>query len=309
MNVLSQISELSTLPGPLHLAIGVFDGLHIGHQKVIQTAIDAAEKSGGTAAVMTFDPHPICIVCPDRAPRLLASLHHKIQLLESFGIEHLLVQTFDQEFSERSADNFVDQLVAAAQPLSKICVGSDWRFGQHRQGDCDFLRAKGALHGFTVDGIEPVHCDQHEVISSTRIRAAIQTRDFATAKRLLGREYTVLGKVIQGRQLGRTIGFPTANLKVFNEELPPKGVYAVEAKMPDGTLQRGVANLGVRPTIEGTEARLLLEVHLFDFSQDIYDLEIEIFFRKFLREEKKFESLDALKAQIAQDAAAAKASM
>lgn len=306
MNILSQISDLRNLPGPLHLAIGVFDGLHTGHRKVIETAIHGAQESGGTALVMTFDPHPVRVICPDRSPRLLASLRHKLHLLHSIGIRHVLVQTFTKDFAEVTAEDFIAQLVEAGQPLRQICVGRDWRFGKERKGDHHLLQSEGEKHQFTVSAIAPVKCGDGSVISSTRIRHAIQLGDFESARQLLGRDYTVLGEVIEGRKLGRTIGFPTANLRVFNEELPPSGVYAVEALLTNGKTRKGIANLGYRPTIEGESKRRLLEVHLFDFDQDIYGQELEIRFGKFIRPEKKFDSLDSLKSQIAQDVLAAR---
>lgn len=306
MNVLRQISELRSLPGPLHLAIGVFDGVHPGHRKVIQTALEGAAENGGSAVVMTFDPHPVRVLCPERAPRLLASLTHKMRLLADIGVENVLVQTFDTAFASLSAEDFIARLVAAAQPLRQICVGRDWRFGAGRSGDYSMLKEAGAEYGFAVDAIESVTCASGEVISSTRIREAIQAGDFAAAREALGRDYTVVGVVVEGLRLGRTIGFPTANLRVFNEELPPVGVYAVEVRLDDGLVRHGVANLGFRPTVEGTDARLLLEVHLFDFDDDLYGREMEIWFRQFIRPEQKFDSFEALKAQIAEDATAAR---
>ncbi len=301
MNVITDIAELSSLKGPLHLAVGVFDGVHLGHRAVILRALEGALKSGGTAVVLTFDPHPASVLRPGRHPRLLASLRHKCRLIAALGIEQLLVLTFDDEFATIEANAFVERLVLAGRPLVEICVGADWRFGNGRTGNAELLEALGRKHGFALAAIPAVTTPAGEIVSSTRVREVIQRGDLDHASVLLGRDYTVLGEVVEGRKLGRTLGFPTANLRVFNEELPPNGVYAIRAEYR-GRLFPGVGNLGVRPTVEGAAAKRLLEVHLFDFTDSIYGEELEVHFVRPLRPEKKFESLDALKAQITRDA-------
>jgi riboflavin kinase / FMN adenylyltransferase len=298
------IEALSSLTGPVHLAIGVFDGLHLGHQEVIRQARVAAEQDGGTAVVVTFDPHPIRVLRPTESPRLLTSTRHKEIILLRLGIRHLLEIPFDAAFAAQTAESFVERLQAACQQLASISVGADWAFGKARQGNVQMLQALGEKHRFTVNGVPRV-CIDGEAISSTRIRAAVEAGDFAQARQLLGREYAVLGTVVQGRQIGRKIGFPTANLSIQAEQLPPVGVYAVRANLKDELLP-GVANLGYRPTVSSEERERVLEVHLLDFDRDIYDQELEVKFVERLREELRLPSLEALKEQIARDSAKAR---
>ncbi|MEM7145183.1 MAG: bifunctional riboflavin kinase/FAD synthetase [Verrucomicrobiota bacterium] len=306
MEILRRIDELRGVPGPICLAIGVFDGVHLGHQAVIRSAVESARAAGeGNAVVVTFDPHPIRVLRPDDAPRLLTATRHKIELLKRLlGVEYLLVVPFDEAFSRWPAERFIEALGGACEPLRQISVGEKWSFGYRRAGDLKLLKEVGERDGFEVCGVEPVAVDG-EVVSSSAIRLAVQEGDFGRAARLLGREYTVLGTVIEGRKLGRELGFPTANLTVHNEEFPPLGVYAVTVTL-DGREVRGVGNLGHRPTVEGGEVKRMLEVHLFDVDEDLYGKDLEVQFSCYLRAEEKFESLDALKAQIGRDVAAAR---
>lgn len=308
MEILTDIADLGRVRGPLHLAIGVFDGLHRGHQAVVEAARRSADESGGAVVVVTFDPHPIELLSPENVPRLLTASAHKLHLLERhLGVRHALVVPFTREFAEQTGAQFVESLLAAAPPdgLARICVGRDWQFGKGRSGDIALLESLGERFGFEVSGVEMVEV-RGMPVSSTRIREAIAAGDFAVASALLGRVYTVFGTVIRGRQLGRTIGFPTANLTVHSEQLPPTGVYAVRAT-GSGDSWEGVANLGYRPTVEGGEVKRLLEVHLFGLESEIYGEDLEVEFVEFIRPEQKFEGLEALKAQIQEDAAAARA--
>ncbi len=305
MQVLRSIPELSALPGPLFTAIGVFDGVHLGHQAVISTSAAHARAAGGTPVVVTFDPHPARVLRPEKAPHLLTATQHKIALIRELGVAHLLVVKFDRAFAATPPDEFVRQLVTQANPLREICVGHEWSFGKNRAGNLTLLQQLGAEHHFDVVGIKPVTVNG-TVVSSTAIRLAVENGDFARAAEMLGREYTILGTVKRGAQLGRTLGFPTANLSAHSEQFPPNGVYVAEAKL-DGAVLRGVANLGYRPTIaDGTPDRLL-ELHLFDLNRDIYGEDVEVRFVRYLRPEQKFGSLDELKAQIARDVEAARA--
>ncbi len=308
MDLIRDIGDLQRIPGPLHLAIGVFDGVHLGHAAVIDAARESAESIGGTVVVVTFDPHPIEVLSPRNAPRLLTASRHKIMILErNLGVEHVLVVSFDRDFAEQSGEDFVMSLLDSAprEGIARICVGETWKFGKARSGDFELLEKLGAENGFAVTGVETVEADGLRV-SSTRIREAVGAGDFAIAASLLGREYTVFGTVIEGRKLGRTIGFPTANLTVHHEQLPPTGVYAVMATGA-GDSWNGVANLGYRPTVEGGKLKRLLEVHLFGLEHDIYGQDIEVEFVEFIRPEKKFEGLEELKAQIQRDAEEARA--
>jgi riboflavin kinase / FMN adenylyltransferase len=299
VKILRSISDLSALPGPLFLAIGVFDGVHLGHQAVISTSARHAKEENGTPVVVTFDPHPVKVLRPDSAPHLLTATQHKIALIRDLGVAHLLVLHFDRAFAATSPEDFVRQLVENAKPLREICVGHEWSFGKGRAGNLALLKNLGQAHDFNVIGVATVQVNG-EVVSSTAIRRAVEEGNLVKATQMLGREYTILGTVIRGEQLGRKLGFPTANLSAHSEQFPPSGVYVVEARMT-GRLYRGVANLGFRPTVAEGKPERLLELHLFDLDREIYGEELDVRFLRYLRPEQKFADLDALKGQIAAD--------
>jgi riboflavin kinase/FMN adenylyltransferase len=304
MRVLRSIPELTQIPGPVFLAIGVFDGVHLGHQAVISTAARHAADAGGTAVVVTFDPHPAKILRPQESPRLLTATQHKIALIRALGVSHLLVLTFDRELASTAPEDFVRQLVAAARPLREVCVGQEWSFGKKRAGNLALLKELGAELDFDVVGVEPV-TSNGTIVSSTAIRKAVEGGDFATAARMLGRDYTILGTVEEGKHLGRSLGFPTANLSAHSEQFPPNGVYAAEGLLGGKTV-RGVVNLGLRPTVADGAPQRVLEFHLFDIDRDLYGEDIELRFLRYLRPERKFENLAALREQIGQDVATAR---
>ena len=304
MQVLRSISELSRLPGPLFLAIGVFDGVHLGHQAVISTSARHAREAGGTPVVMTFDPHPVKVLRPNHAPHLLTATQHKTALIRDLGVDHLLVQHFDRQFAATPPEEFVQQLVTHAKPLREICVGHEWSFGQGRAGNLALLKQLGTTYDFDVVGVQAVTVNG-EVVSSTAIRRAVADGDLIKATQMLGREYTIVGAVKTGEKLGRKLGFPTANLSAHSEQFPPNGVYVAEARLA-GALYRGVANLGYRPTVSAGKQERLLELHLFDLNRDIYGEEVEVRFVRYLRPEQKFENLETLAAQIARDVAEAR---
>lgn len=302
MLILHRLEELPQLGAPLHLALGVFDGVHIGHQEVISRAVRAAAKSGGLAGVITFDPHPIRVIAPEKAPTsLLATLAHKAKIVGELGVELFVPLHFDKAFAAMEGADFIEKLTAAR--IATIAVGEDWRFGHNRSGDVALLANEAAARGFRLEAVPPVMLDG-ERVSSTRIRQAIRDGNLEAARRMLGRRYSVSGTVVEGKRLGRTIGFPTANISTGDAQLPPDGVWVVRAILADGRKVCGVANLGVRPTVQG-ESRSL-EVHLFDFSSDLYGQQCEVEFEKMLRPEMKFPSLDALRIQIHEDTVAAK---
>ena len=282
---------------PLHLALGVFDGVHLGHQAVIAAARQRAGALGGSCGVVTFDPHPIRVLAPERAPRqLLASLEHKARLLGRLDMAFLLALEFNRALAEMSAEDFLQWLVCETN-IATLAVGEDWRFGKARQGDVALLRQAGAARGFEVVSVAPVMHDG-ERISSTRIRQTIRDGAMNRAAEMLGRSYSVEGVVAEGRQLGRTLGFPTANVVLGEEQLPPDGVWAVRGFLEEQSWN-GVANLGNRPTVDG--ANHTLEVHLFNYSGDLYGRRLEVDFVHHLRDERKFASLDELRAQITVD--------
>ena len=290
------IEELARAEGPHHLALGVFDGVHLGHQAVIAQALAGRDRAGGTCGVLTFDPYPIRVLFPEKAPRrLLASLDHKAEILATMGVDFLLALPFDRERAAQEAEDFIREIASAG--VTTLAVGDDWRFGKRRLGDVRLLSRFSEELGFSLAALPPVMMDG-ERISSTRIRQAIRDGNLDAAARMLGRPYTVEGRVVEGRKLGRQIGFPTANVERGEEQFPPDGVWVVRARVGSGC-RDGVANLGVRPTVDGEDR--VLEVHLFDFSGDLYGEILEVEFVKFLRGERKFESLEALKAQISRD--------
>lgn len=291
---IDKLEELAAQDGPLHLALGVFDGVHLGHRAVIARPVEAARKGAGKAFVVTFDPHPIRVIAPEKASAsLLATLDEKAAVVRALGVDGLLVIHFDMAFSKMDAEEFVRKLLAA--DVRTIAVGEDWRFGSKRSGDVAMLRRMGCELGFKLEAVPPVMWDG-ERISSTRIRQAIRDGNFDAVEEMLGRPYELSGTVIEGRKLGRGLGFPTANLRLGERQTPRDGVWAVRG---NGQWE-GVANLGTRPTVDGSER--LLEVHLFDFSGDLYGMELRVSFGKFLRAERKFDSVDELRQQIGKDA-------
>jgi riboflavin kinase / FMN adenylyltransferase len=299
MEILRLISQLNQLRGPLFLAIGVFDGVHRGHQAVISTSAQHAHAAEGTSVVVTFDPHPAKVLRPRDAPHLLTATQHKIALIRALGVSHLLIIEFNREFAATSPEDFVQQLVKHSKPLREICVGHEWSFGKDRRGNLDLLKKLGARFDFNVVGIPPVMI-HGAVVSSTAIRQAVEAGSLAKTAEMLGREYTILGAVTRGSQLGRKIGFPTANLSAHSEQFPPNGVYLAEAWF-EGVLYHGVVNLGYRPTVSGGKSQRLLEIHLLDFERDIYGEDLEVRFVRYLRPERKFESVEALARQINAD--------
>lgn len=302
MLIRTRLEDLASISQPLHLALGVFDGVHAGHQEVIGRAVQAAKREGGLAGLLTFDPHPIRVIAPGKAPTsLLATLDHKAAIVGKLGVGLFIPLHFDAAMAAMDATDFIERLTAA--PVRTIAVGEDWRFGRNRSGDVPFLQRESEKRGFHLEAVAPVMFDGDR-ISSTRIRQAIHDGNLAAAQDMLGRPYSVCGNVVKGEQLGRKLGFPTANIATRDLQLPPDGVWAVRVSDDHGHDWDAVANLGVRPTVGGEKR--LLEVHLFGFSGDLYGHELDVRFEKKLRDEMKFPSLDALKSQIETDALAAR---
>ena len=284
MNILSTFDELSSLPGPVALAIGMFDGVHLGHREVIRGALDFAERHGGTAVVLTFDPHPLQVLRPEAAPRLLCSMRHKVRLLASLGVEHTLLFPFDRATAKMSARDFVGSLVRASRPLGLVSVGRSWSFGSGREGNIEKLAELGREYGFDVNAVPDIHA-VGGIVSSTRVREAVRAADFVKAGILLGRNYTVLGKIAEGMPPGRQSGAPTANIVVENEELPPNGVYAVSVQSPSFAPPSlpWVAKLDLPSTLEIGAADGALQAHPFEFAAELYGCEMEVAFVKRLK--------------------------
>lgn len=304
LRIIHSPEELGEFDESLHLALGVFDGVHLGHQTVIAGVVGAAKKSSGKAGVVTFSPHPIQLLAPTKAPkRILASLEHKAAIMKEEGVDFLLVLNFTHELASLEPEEFMEKLLRNGN-IKTISVGEDWLFGKARRGNAKLLSGMSEQQGFDLVAVPPVMY-KGDRVSSTRIRQAILDGNILAASEMLGRPYTVFGEVVKGRMLGRTIGFPTANVVVQNEQLPPSGVWAVKACIDDEWV-KGIANLGVRPTVEDANTQRLLEVFLFDFDQDLYGKIIETRFEYFVRPEKKFESIEALTTQIQKDVASVK---
>jgi len=299
-------SAIELTPGnrKVCLAIGFFDGVHLGHQQIIRQTITDARKHGALALVLTFDQHPNTIVAPARVPPLIYSLSQKLRAIESLGPEATLLIHFDKPFSQKTGETFIRELAAAWSGIQSICVGANFTFGHKRGGNVELLKKLGAELKFSVHGMAAVSLDGRTV-SSTRIREAIRAGDLDAASQMLGRAYSIAGRVVEGDKLGHKLSFPTANIDPTGLALPPGGVYAIHA-IVSGKTHRAVLNIGTRPTLNNPAPSLRIEAHLLDFNEDIYGQELEIVFAEKLRDEQKFPSLDELKAQIARDIAQAK---
>jgi riboflavin kinase/FMN adenylyltransferase len=292
------------VPDATALAIGNFDGVHLGHGALVGRLGELARAAGLPPTVLTFEPHPREFFAPASAPARLTTLREKLELLGEAGIAQVMVCRFNAAFAALSAGEFIDRVLVQGLKVRHLIIGDDFRFGKGRAGDFALLQAAGARHGFAVEAMGSVTVDG-ERVSSSGVRRALAAGDMEHAARLLGRPYIIDGQVTRGQQLGRQWGFPTANLRIKHNPLPMTGVFAVEVGGLGGQPLPGVANLGVRPTVGGT--RPLLEVHLFDFDRDIYGAHISVRFAHKLRDEQRFPNFDALKAQIAADAVAARA--
>jgi riboflavin kinase/FMN adenylyltransferase len=305
MIILKAIGELSSLKGPIVLAAGTFDGVHLGHQALIRRAMEEAASCGGTAVVMTFDRHPAALLRPEKAPKLLTRNDAKIALLDGMGVQALLMLPFTSELASVTARDFIASLVSSASPLRAVCVGREWFFGKGGEGNVALLKELGVAHNFSVIQIDPVMAEDSP-ISSTRIRTAVVSGNLNEAATCLGRPFLLSGKVVSGAGLGSKIGFPTANLEIEGMQLPPNGVYAVRVTT-EGLQLSGVCNIGVRPTVDTDSTKRTLEVHLFDVSRDFVGKEFSVEFVKFLRAEHKFSGVEELKGQIVKDCESARA--
>ncbi len=299
MKLIHSASELKPDNRKVCLGIGFFDGVHLGHQQIIRQAIADARQRHCVALVITFDQHPNTVVAPARVPQLIYSLPQKLRAIESLGPDATLLIHFNKEFSEKTGETFIRELAGAWSGIQSICVGANFVFGHKRGGNVQLLTRLGSELRFSVHGMAAVSLDG-EAVSSTRIRKAIRDGELDLAGQMLGRAYSISGRVVPGDKLGRQIGFPTANLDATRLALPPNGVYSVHAVLR-GHIQPAVLNIGTRPTLGHAEPPLRVEAHLLNFSGELYGEELEIIFGEKLRDERKFASVDKLKAQIAKD--------
>jgi riboflavin kinase / FMN adenylyltransferase len=280
------------------LALGNFDGLHRGHLKIIERVRRGAAEHGGTAMAMTFDPHPPRVVRPDKAPPLLMTKTQRLEALHRAGIACVAVVRFTHELSEWDPETFVRTVLAEWLRVSEVWVGANFLFGHGRSGNFSLLRTLGQRHGFRADKIDAVRYKDF-VVSSTRIRRLVAEARMDEAGALLGHPYYVDGTIVEGRKRGTTIGFPTANMVTDNELIPPHGVYATTTII-DGVVHAGLTNIGVRPTFDETETTI--ETHLLRYSGDLYGHRVRLSFVQRLRDERRFDSVEALRAQIEADA-------
>lgn len=304
MRIIHAASELNPQGRKVCLAIGFFDGVHLGHQQIIRQTIADATQQGSVALVVTFDRHPSSVVAPQRVPPLIYSLPQKLRVIGALGAEALLLIHFDKAFSEQSGEGFIRQLAGDLGRIQSLCVGSNFTFGHKRGGNVALLKTLGEELKFTVHGMAAVSLDGR-VVSSTRIRESVRGGNLDAASQMMGRPYAIAGVVVRGDQLGRQLGFPTANLAVAGLALPPTGVYRVQALI-GGKSHRAVVNIGSRPTVAAGAPELRVEAHVLDFQAEIYGEEMEIVFGEKLREEQKFPSVAELKEQIARDVARAR---
>lgn len=302
-----RLSSREAVPDALRggiIALGNFDGFHLGHQAVVAEAVRWARAQGVPAIIATFDPHPVRHFAPDSPPFRLTTLDQRERLFAAAGADAMLVFHFDSALAATSAQDFITQLLITRFGAQGVVTGEDFTFGHKRQGNIAMLQDWGARHGLTARAIGPV-LDQGQPVSSSRIRIALQHGDCGEAARLLTRPFTVEGPVIHGDKNGRKLGFPTANIDMGNYLRPLYGIYAVRGRLADGRVLDGAANIGIRPTFDPPKE--LLEPHFFDFAEDLYGQIIEVEFHAFLRGEAKYDGLDALMIQIAKDCDAARA--
>jgi len=281
------------------VAIGNFDGLHLGHQAILATLTQCGREADLPAAVLTFEPHPREYFAPAQAPARLMRMRDKMEALEASGISAMRVLRFDAALAGMEADTFVDEVLVRAMRAKRVVIGRGFRFGRGRGGDVASLKRAGATRGFAVVEVEPYR-DAVGVVSSTRVRAALAAGRLDEAQSLLGRDFRICGRVISGQQLGRRLGFPTANIRLYRRVSPVAGIFAVRVSGAGLERRDAVASVGTRPTVGGTE--WLLEVHVFDFEGDLYRQRLDVDFVAKLRGELKFDNLESLADEMRRDA-------
>jgi riboflavin kinase/FMN adenylyltransferase len=298
MQILRHFPEHADVP--CALAIGNFDGMHVGHQAILKRLTEAAKAQGMMSSVLTFEPHPREFFKPQEAPVRLASMREKLELFAEHGVERAIVCQFDSAFAAMSVRNFIEDILRKSLDARLILVGEDFRFGANRMGNVQSLRDAGCC----VENLPDVEID-HVRVSSTAVRQALAAGDLTQAKRLLGRDYSISGHVVHGDKVGRQLGYPTANVQMHHDKPPLTGIYAVKLGGLENKDLPGVASLGFRPTVKNN-GKPTLEVHLFDFDGDLYGRHVQVKFLQKIRDEEKFPDLETLKRQIALDEQAAR---
>jgi len=283
------------------VTVGTFDGLHLGHQKIIRRMIELAKENNGETILVTFDPHPRLVVNSNsKEIKFINTQKRKFELLDKLGIDHLIIIPFTKEFAKTSSENFIKDYLIEHIGVKKLIVGYDHHFGRNREGNYQKLHQLGKKYGFDVEEISAQYINEDIAVSSTKIRNALMDGDAQLANKMLGYEYSITGIVVEGNKIGRTIGFPTANIEIEDKYklIAAGGVYACKVLI-DGEIFMGMGNIGTRPTV-GING-LVTEVHIFDFDKDIYDEEITIYFLDRIRDEQKFNNLEELKSQLEHD--------
>lgn len=299
MKIYQQLTDFH----PPHFSVvtsGTFDGVHLGHQKILRRLQELAARKQGETVLLTYWPHPRLILQPeDKSLRLLTTLSEKVKLLEEMGVDHLIILPFTKELSQMSSEEFIRDILVDKIQTKTLVIGYDHKFGKNREGSFEYLQSHSHLFGFAIEEISRQDVDDLGV-SSTKIRTALAQGDISTANKYLGRPYDLSGQVVKGQQIGRSLGFPTANIQIAEDYklLPRDGAYAVHAEV-HSIRYKAILNIGDRPTVDGQKKTI--EAHLIDFEGDLYGQELRVYFQEFLREEKKFESLDALKNQLVVD--------
>lgn len=298
MKIYKDIADIGSIRNSV-VTVGTFDGVHVGHQMVIAKVVEAARKIDGESVLITFEPHPRKVVQPGYDLKLILSMDERVKLFEELGIDHLFIIHFTKEFSQLSSEQFLRKYIFDPIHPAKLIIGYDHQFGKDRKGDIHFLRQMSAKHGFNVEQVEMEDLAGAPV-SSTRIRDSIKKGDMKMASQLLGFHYSISGTVVKGNQIGRTLGFPTANIHPDEPEklIPYYGVYASLVDY-NGTLYHGMSNIGIRPTLD--EHHLTIEVNIFDFNKEIYGERLRLFFVEHTRDEKRFRDLDLLRRRLVID--------
>ena len=284
--------------------IGNFDGLHCGHQAIIERLKTIAEQKGCQSTLITFEPYPQELLRPDPAIARLTRFREKMELLARWGVDQVLCLRFNRWLSQLEPEAFIERVLVQEMAIQHLIVGDDFRFGRQRRGDFDMLARCGEEWGYSIENT-PTYTILDERVSSTRVRDTLKQADMSLVKQLLGRDYSMSGRVAHGDKRGRTIGFPTANVHLHRKSVPVQGVYAVTVEGLGESIIPGIANVGTRPTVDGSKS--LLEVHMFNFADEIYGKHVKVNFTAFVRHEQRFDGLEALKQQIAIDCEKARA--
>ena len=304
MQLIRGLSHLEPFKNGCVLSIGNFDGLHLGHRAVIRKLVERGKVLGLPVVIMFFEPQPLEYFLGDNAPSRLMRLREKVIEMAKLPVDNLLIVRFNQNFANRDAEQFIEHILINTLNVKHLVIGDDFHFGKARRGNFAMLKEKGRLNGFTVEDTGSFQLGGLR-ISSTLIRDALVAGDLKGAEKLLGHCYSVCGRIAHGDKLGRTIGYPTANIRMHRKNTPVNGVFAVTMTGIDGLEFEGVANVGTRPTLDGG-SKVILETYLFDFNKEIYGRYVEVHFHQKIRDESRFHSLEELKAQIVKDVAKTK---